>query len=1053
MSTAILSAPIRRFAWKEYRTLRGLWAAVLILGLLVDWLTSALLAPPVDFAAVRLTIALAAAALYAAGAAAILFSMEHEENTYDFLRGLPATWQPIFLGKFALAASSAILLAAVLAIFGAWTLGAGAGLPSSENASLAFGIFGVAIVEALAWGTLWSLLIKRPLAAAVVTLFVGSLVANCAVSFMGNGYVAPSDLRTYINAIPLRLAIVVAVLGTSVLVARTWLGGSAESSVRSTRRRLASLSILRTKSDAMKGQVANYVGRTRRRSMLLRLVWQSWRESWKLLALPAGLAGICLLITWICEYVVAHQDSLAPAIGIGTIFFGPTLYGALAFAADQRRGNVRFLAEHAAMPRYVWLSRHVVWLGALFALTAVLSVAVTMVVTTGLQYRWQDPRINWGRNTTTDNVLREMAQFLEAVGAVSGLTWFGSLAAYSIGQLCSMLVRSEILAAFVALVLAVVLSAWVAVLFVWGLSAYLFLLLLAVGLMLATWLRAPGWIEGRNTWRAWLRPALAVVGTFAVLGVLLPRVRLAQVAGLPRNDLGSRGPLQVEKPEAEATAEMHLRAVSMFYSPIDEDPLVKWRGPEFLGPNSVGPGDIDETMIPSDQMEAYIAAEKEVDDAYRKVHSEALKVAMQASERPACFFHFQLGPISVSNGDYSIVNSSSLHPGKTYSIVDSMLLELIHTSADGAEGAVPFDQLMATLRMSAHIRAGQSTAIFVRQLEREQQILKAIGNWAGNPNLTNDERRAALAKLEEYFQTQPDIAAAFAADREAIRQVIDGKDLPFMLSEKPIKTSTNFAMLANQLPWERVRALEALDAVTTFNVWQAEGLTKYLTRPTPTNNGVEFLKKWVRPDSEQPAWIGGLPATLTSYLMSMEYKARVPVNETLRQYTDTIACRHAALTQIALAMYRADHKEYPPTLAKLVPDYLKVEPLDPYSMQSFLFQPEGLDDPLQDTSQPEFKMSVAAHTPFFWSVGPNNWQLQWFDNSPPAAWGGEGKAAWPGGPSAAASPEGSAAPPDVPAAPSDGGTPTVGSHFYMYSGSQGAWYMSDPTRLIFVLPK
>lgn len=1049
MSTAILSDPIRRFAWKEYHTLRGLWVAVLILGLLVDWLTSALLAPPIDFAAVRLTIALAAAALYAAGAAAILFSMEHEENTYDFLRGLPATWQPIFFGKFMSAALSAILLAAVLTMFGLWTLGAGAGLPSRENASLAIGVFGVAIFEALAWGTLWSLLVKRPLAAAVVTLFTASLATNLAANILRFNDTNP---QIYMQAIPQRMAVIVAVLAASVLIARNWLATPTDIRRPGIVHCLKQLLTWRPRLGAMSVRATRYADRPRRRSMMLRLVWQTWRESWKLLVLPVALAAFCLFITWIFGYLLAQEDGLAPAIGIGTIFFGPTLYGALAFAADQRRGNVRFLAEHAAMPRYVWLSRHVVWLGTLLALAAVLSVAVTMFVTTGLQHRWQDPRNSWGRYTSTDNILREMAQFLEAFGAVSGLTWFGSLAAYSIGQLCSMLVRSEILAAFVSLVLAVVLSAWVAVLFVWGLSASFFLLPIAVGLMLTTWLRAPGWIEGRNTWRAWLRPALAVAGTFAVLGVMLPSVRLAQVAGLPRNDLGARGPLQVEKREAEATAEMYLKAVSILRAPVD-DPLAKWRGSEFWGLNLVGPGDIDERMIPFEQMEDYEAAKKQLADATAKRHTEAIQLAVEASRRPTCRFDFQVSPFSVSNGDYSIVNNSSLDPGKAYSSIDALLGQLM-VPAGGAEGAVPFDQLVAALRMSAHIRAGQPTAIFVRQLEREQQILKAIGNWAGNPKLTNDERRAALPELEKHFQTRPDIAAAFVADREAIRQVIDGKDLPFILSEKPIKTSTNLALLANKLPWERVRALEALDAVRTCNVWQAEGLEKYLTRPTPTNNGVEFLKQWIRPDSEQPAWIGGLPATLTSYLMSMEYKARVPVNETLRQYTDTIACRHAALTQIALAMYRADHKEYPPTLTKLVPDYLKVEPLDPYTTQPFLYQPKGLEDLLELPSSPPDMKRVAAHTPFFWSVGPNNWQLQHVANSPPVFLGGEETVAWPEGPSAPAGPEGGTKPPfDAAPRPRADGGQVVQSYFRMQPGSQEAWYISDPARLIFVLPK
>ncbi len=108
MSTAYPIAPVRRFAWKEYRTLRGFWLAVLVLGLLVDWLSGVLLSPGSNLALVWLCVALAAATLYAAGAAAILFSLEHEEGTYDFLCGMPTAWGPMFVGKLLVATLSAI---------------------------------------------------------------------------------------------------------------------------------------------------------------------------------------------------------------------------------------------------------------------------------------------------------------------------------------------------------------------------------------------------------------------------------------------------------------------------------------------------------------------------------------------------------------------------------------------------------------------------------------------------------------------------------------------------------------------------------------------------------------------------------------------------------------------------------------------------------------------------------------------------------------------------------------------------------------------------------
>src|SRR5262249_34065857 len=107
-------------------------------------------------------------------------------------------------------------------------------------------------------------------------------------------------------------------------------------------------------------------GHPSRRRMLTRLLWQTWRESWKLLLAPFGVAVVLFAGTAAALGLTrAFSSDVSSFVMACAILFVPALYGAMAFYCDQRRGNYRFLAEHAARPRYIWLARQIVWLGAL----------------------------------------------------------------------------------------------------------------------------------------------------------------------------------------------------------------------------------------------------------------------------------------------------------------------------------------------------------------------------------------------------------------------------------------------------------------------------------------------------------------------------------------------------------------------------------------------------------------------------------------------------------------------------------------------------------------
>ncbi len=896
-----------RFVWKEFRMLRGLWLAVAVLGLLVQCAERMLLPYSSDFPAILFVTALAAAVLYAAGAAATAFSVEHEEETYEFLARLPAAWWPVFVGKLLVGAISAVLLAVSLSIAGwaAW----GFSRLGGPDAPTACGVLGIAIFEALAWGTFFSLVVKRPLVAAILTLAVGAVAVNLAVNASSQYAVASTNPRAYVDAVPLRLAIVVAVLACSALVAHRWLAAGARPALR------ARLNI-HNPSVALLNRVLSRLGRFGiiadrgvRRRMLARLLWQTWRESWKLLFLPLAVAlalfvGIAALVGLVG--FTYRNDELVEFLLASTPLFVPALYGAMAFYADQRRGNYQFLAEHAARPRYVWLARHVIWLGSLVAVWLLLMgicVAFMGALIRHSLWRFVNDYIHWGafQYPGAPDIVYDLADGSNYVFRLASLASFGGLVAYSIGQLCSMALRSEILAAFVALLLSFVVCAWVAALFAWQLGGWMFLLPLFAGFMLATWLRAPDWIAGPNSLQAWSKPALAILAPLGLIATLLPSARLAQI---PTDLVDRNMPYQVghadnahaiaaklhafqqsDTPYARETADMYIRAAER---PLPEKNfLAPWEKPEYLEETAVL-GGIDEAKIPADQQEAFQAAKKKQLELIEKANAATIGLAIKASERLACHFDFDSRMIGIrpidQNRQFDLVQSYPLY-GKLNSLLTSVAL------APAAPNK-PIDGLLAALRMSAHLRSGQPSIIFIYQLARERQILQWIGQWAGQKARTKDELRHALQKLTAHDASSPKPADALLADHQLVRDVLVGKDVPLILAQQPIPLRDYLAFLANQLPWERERALLALDRITLRNIQEVNEVTSHVGNQQPRELGASDVRRWLRPRGGLPElWEIEEPAAATSYLASLEYKARVSISQLNRAYCDNEVCR------------------------------------------------------------------------------------------------------------------------------------------------------------------
>ena len=528
-----------RLLWKEYRLQRAFWIAMVVLAVLLHLIVlasvrSASLSPEA-MATARTTwvfeISLALAALYALGCGATLFATEHEADTYQFQRSLPVSARRLFFSKATFAVTSTMAMIGLLwclaAMMGGWRL------PEPRTHLGQWGSWGFGSVEALVWGTFFSLVLRRPLAAAVLAIVCASVSVHFMVANFGPQYFR----EPYVEALPMR-AVFVAMLAVVTL----WLGH------RWFRERLFGV----RKSDDFYpvGEVPEtpMIGMPRPTGTLTRLIWQHVRQSAAMLAiLSAMVAPLCLIGFWLWAFVLSSFPG-APAIDAsrrsGLLFalmaatIAVPLAGASVFQGDQRRRGFRFLTERGVSPRQIWLSRHVVW-------------AV--------------PVLLWTVLILPVSLLPAAAHSAPpGEGAILIATALGFLVlAYPAGQLCSMFFSSGILAGFFSVALTLVLCIWAGLMVGLGVPWLWSVAPIPLVLLLATWVRTPSWLLERNTFRAWLPTAL----TLAVPAVAIVAGACAhRVYSIPRIDPGFdlQAFAKPVSPEARATVDTYRRALDLY---------------------------------------------------------------------------------------------------------------------------------------------------------------------------------------------------------------------------------------------------------------------------------------------------------------------------------------------------------------------------------------------------------------------------------------------------------------------------------------------------------
>ena len=502
---------VKALFWKEYRQQIMLLVALLIICVVVQAVcylmslfpNSLLLAR--DFIPPYLTIAMLFTALYAAGAAAILFTVEHEDRTFQFLRMLPVGGGTVLVGKVAWLLVSTLALGTLLLLESAiWCRV----VESSDSAESVIGLMGVAVVEALCWGLFWTTRCRSQLYSILLTFISVSLASNLVVNLMPRSDYG-DVVAAYSAAAGFRLLLAGVVGAIALWDAKKWL----QKRVRESR----SAAKTRTLSEAGEKTLSAPPKRGEFRALL----WQAFRQSPKMIiAMPVfSCALLCVLVASEISRTSLGQLSFELSffvLTLGLVF--PMIYSASVFFRDQQCSRAAMLTNMGVSPGKFWASRILLFGGVYLTLPLAI-----------ICYRlfWGFYTFSHG-STMPEVFFAALSSLCEEDTAVMLL---GSLSVFCVGQLCSLLTRSLPIA-FVLTIGGTALCLMGVVLMEIYRVSWSLMLFPIFGMLLATRLRTADWMRGRDNWRAFVRPMAAIVVPFMLVIAMVPMIRIYSVPNI-----------------------------------------------------------------------------------------------------------------------------------------------------------------------------------------------------------------------------------------------------------------------------------------------------------------------------------------------------------------------------------------------------------------------------------------------------------------------------------------------------------------------------------------
>jgi hypothetical protein len=920
MTTALL-----RLTWKEYRANRAFWVGLVVLAGLVQLALATLVSSADTRTSLIFMFALGAPAFFAVGSAGTTFAMEREERTLEFLRAIPARARQVFVSKLAVAGIATVAM--YLALWPTAVYFNGGRLPDGDLLRSMLGLWLVAALEALAWGTFFSLLTDRPILAICEAIFVVSLGVNLLVPHHSGAFWRPTG-----SAVLVRMAIAIVVLAIDVGLNRHWFHRDRSVGLRQrfARRRENIAAKLSGRAVTADATLQSILKRRSRGAMLGHLLWQNYRQSiWPIVGLTLAAA---VLVRQTGKQFDWRWGTPAGEIAAWIVIAVTALFGCFVFQADQSRHRYRFFIEHNVGPRYVWLSRQLPWLaGLIIATFAIVAIRVGIDNVRGIL-----AMIANHDATGPPDFGRFDVGLLAEVGM---LITFAAIC-YSAGQWASMMIRSAVIAVVVGAAMAIVLCGWTLLARAMGLDPLLTIVPIPLVLLFATWLRAPDWIAENRRWSARLTAAavLVVPAVAILIGARFNRVYQIPLVGPGFDVAPTLREMEVPSPAAEALR----RAVGNFDSE-GKQPEEKW-----LAQNAKTLALLaDAVRQPGNAFQNSLEAEDPTPYGASEMFNLAIQNAAQLQRQ---------GKLDAAADQYFVALELACkadiidQPFSSYRFVgDAVFQPLVQWGAE----------------------KGQTTARIKSAIAR----LKALG-----PETLPLEARMEWFYLYARHKLQHGDGPLWTDDASGGRKDEIATDIrwsKFMPWER--QRAERMLNLLTSISLERLERIRQ---------WMADGtqvvgflLTEHWSSPDedvrsyfPFDYNVSYEKQ-----TQEVEWLRTTHPTDLKQIGEIGVRAA----STLVRYE---AWRRSTMILLALEAYRLDHGTLPKSLGALAPAYLErvagqppsrafIVGQDPYSGEPFYYFPTGMPpgnlSNAADSEDPWYIAHISPGTPGIWCTGPD----------------------------------------------------------------------------------
>ncbi|HEX4143331.1 MAG TPA: ABC transporter permease [Pirellulales bacterium] len=901
------TSPFWPLVWKEYRVGRAFWLAMAVMGLVaqaaVAWAHQ-----PTDRNWWLYGIALMISAGFAVGIGGTLFAIEHEDRTFGLLRVLPVRAKELGLAKLLCAVAGLCLL--LVALWLTASALAGWQALSALDAGQLWGLWGLACAEGLAWGILCSLVIRSPLRATVAAVLAVTVANQFAVTLTKTHNL--TEIVSYVEAIPYRLAVLMLVVAADVWLLPRWLTGQFPRVQQQTSPRRSAW------AGRLRAQVRQW---SESSPLVWRLVWQSWREGRKNIFLLVIVAPLLLLAqaAFFSGGPLLALPSLAdllPAALLILLAFVPlsALIGGLVFHADQLYGP-RFLAERGISARMVWLARQLAW-GSWLAVWA--AAMLVLLPLAQLLLTWIRPSMSIGPFRPW--ALREFLEtYHQWQTRNAWLLWEMVFSAYAAGQFASLLVRGRLLAGVFAIVLGSIVASWAWLMCALGIPVWWSVLPLPLAMLLATWLRAPDWMLERSNWRRWIVPITAVLLPAAAIAVAVPWFRANEIGPkLGSRWLNDRYAISTPSPEdvaeARQTFELDQQAWNLFRH----------------APQRPFDANGDQPKL-TQQDEVWV--------------KPIVDLVLESSRRPANLTALPLAQRLEMGQD----------PG-----LDQLLWEDARLHQEAGELDAALELYIGLLRRGTQLDVCRRNPS-VSNSPVNRQILSALGNWSAASGQTGERIRAAIEQLKAWHAALPPAETLLLTAYETAEQPIT--DLPRAGNENLVPYAISEAeWLSRRLPWERARALRLLNYLASYQGCRVTNVTERFAENEP-------IRTWSLDRFDNPragSMLETTPLVQTSAFADPSFVWFVLCRETNHR---------ATLIILALEAWKLEHGQLPDSLDDLAGSLLDVVPLDPRFAQPFLYYPAGVPavpPPAASEPRPPAAGELLAQQRRGWQPGPIN---------------------------------------------------------------------------------